>query len=88
MEIHVFNVIYTDFSYKDSFFENTIELYYNHWKTTEIGKWCTENNIRAYSKEPYKNVYTYEIIVPFFILVNCEQHKELQEIKFYEKLTS
>lgn len=87
-EICVLKIKFTDFSYHNSNRQETIELYYDSWKKSTIGEWCTENNITLYQKEPHKNMVTMETIYPVYISLNEEQYREWKHILIEQKLTT
>lgn len=60
---------------------------YEEWKTTEIGEWCTENNIDLHQSKEIYHIDTMQYSIVFYINLTIPQYKEYKEIIFYKKLT-
>lgn len=88
IQLCVFKIRYDSYlQYKDTMIEIS-QLYYNSWKNTELGIWCTENNIEVYTKSEFKDAQRMEYIIPCYVSLTPKQHLRFQEIKFYQKLTT
>jgi len=87
-DICVFKVKFTEFSHHNSNIQETIELYYDSWKTTIAGEWCVENGIELVINKFYKEFQTMETIYPVYISLNEEQYREWKHVLIEQQLTN